>query len=173
MREIGLSDVRLASPPCFPLSWETDNVSVHLSADYPVIWHQCHSLSQHNTPLGPLVLAWAIYGLSSSPNCKNTLSSLFHRLLSISIPILLSAVLFCERDNFWKAYCIRTKNTFELQQNHSICFYAEHNEWHHFLCMCGLCFCVLKNTFWGIRLKPMQYSCTREKHKPSLIDRKL
>ncbi len=109
MREIGLSDVRLASPPCFPLSWETDNVSVHLSADYPVIWHQCHSLSQHNTPLGPLVLAWAIYGLSSSPNCKNTLSSLFHRLLSISIPILLSAVLFCERDNFWKAYCIRKK----------------------------------------------------------------
>lgn len=84
MREIGLSDVRLASPPCFPLSWETDNVSVHLSADYPVIWHQCHSLSQHNTPLGPLVLAWAIYGLSSSPNCKNILSSLFHRLLSIS-----------------------------------------------------------------------------------------
>lgn len=112
MREIGLSDVMLASPPCFPLSWETDNVSVHLSADYPVIWHQCHSLSQHNTPLGPLVLAWAIYGLSSSPNCKNTLSSLFHCLLSISIPILLSAVLFCERDNFWKAYCIRKKKYF-------------------------------------------------------------
>ncbi len=110
MREVGLSDVRLASPPCFPLSWETDNVSVHLSADYPVIWHQCHSLSQHNTPNAPLVLAWAIYGLSSSPNYQK------HCLLSLSSLVVYfhpytPAVLFChcERDNFWKAYCIRKK----------------------------------------------------------------
>lgn len=116
MREIGLSDVRLASPPCFPLSWETDNVSVHLSADYPVIWHQCHSLSQHNTPLGPLVLAWSIYGLSSSPNCKNTLSFLFHRLLSISNPTLFGCSPLREENNFWKAFCIRKKKkkTFSL-----------------------------------------------------------
>lgn len=84
MREIGLSDVRLASPPCFPLSWETDNVSVHLSADYPVIWHQRHSLSQHNTLLGPLAPAWAIYGFFSSTNCKIHPPPL-HHLLSISI----------------------------------------------------------------------------------------
>ncbi len=162
MREVGLSDVRLASPPCFPLSWETDNVSVHLSADYPVIWHQCHSLSQHNTPNAPLVLAWAIYGPSSSPNYQK------HCLLSLSSLVVYfhpytPAVLFChcERDNFWKAYCIRKK--IYNQHNHYICFYAEHNVQHNFLCMCGLYFCVLKNTFWCIRLKPMQYSCTREK----------
>lgn len=142
MREIGLSDVRLASPPCFPLSWETDNVSVHLSADYTVIWHQCHSLSQHNTPLGPLVVAWAIYGLSSSPNCKNILSSLFHRLLSFSTRISFQLFSSVEKITFEKnTKNIYKKNIFSIILLSSdiiikFCFYVKHSEWHNLLCMC-------------------------------------
>lgn len=159
MREIGLSDVRLASPPCFPLSWETDNVSVHLSADYPVIWHQCHSLSQHNTLLGPLAPAWAIYGLFSSPNCKIH-SPFFHHLLSISIHnlfLLSSPAKGIKQTKICSSFLpiillssrIIIKCTPVLNTMNGI-----------ISCACGgFLFLNVKSTDWGLWLNPEQCSC--------------